>query len=297
MTEDYYATLGVEPRSEAAAIRAAYLALMRRYHPDKNDSPAAIERAHAIIAAFAVLGDVEKRLHYDWGRRRAAEAAAQASRSRLGRLPRALIAAAVALGVGVSILMPSPSAREPIAAPTAPGAEVERAPVPMPKKGAIAPLAASAPVAPVQAEPVTEEAPVAPRAAEPRPRVEAKALIPAVAQRAPLPRERPRARDAVRPRMVAAKASAKCRLAKAGAEAAICNNDNLTALDRNVVTFYNQSLAFGAATKRGALLGSRDTFLARREECRSDACLRNLHLTHLREMSAIVEDRPPDPAQ
>ena len=60
MTEDHYATLGSRRRSEAAAIRAAYLALMRRYHPDKNDSPAALERAHAIIAAFAVLGDVEK---------------------------------------------------------------------------------------------------------------------------------------------------------------------------------------------------------------------------------------------
>ena len=60
MTEDYYATLGVAPRSEAAAIRAAYLALMRRYHPDKNEFPEALERAHAIIAAFAVIGDAEK---------------------------------------------------------------------------------------------------------------------------------------------------------------------------------------------------------------------------------------------
>ena len=55
-TEDHYTTLGVPPRSEASAIRAAYLDLMRQFHPDKNDTPEAVERAHAIIAAFAVLG-------------------------------------------------------------------------------------------------------------------------------------------------------------------------------------------------------------------------------------------------
>ena len=298
MTEDYYATLGVEPRSEAAAIRAAYLALMRRYHPDKNDSPAAIERAHAIIAAFKVLGDAEKRLHYDWGRRRAAEAAAQPPRSRLGRLTPASIAAAMVVLVLVSILvMPSPpTVRDPPVAPTASGADVAQVPMSAPERGAITPIAASAPIAVSKPEPVIEEVPIAPPA-EPRLRVEAKPPLPALAQRVPLPRERPPARQAAKAKMPPAKASAKCRLVKPGAEAAICNDDNLTALDRSVVTFYNQSLIFGAATKRAALLDSRDAFLARREECRSAACLRDLHLSHLREMSAILEDRLPDPAQ
>jgi uncharacterized protein len=58
-----------------------------------------------------------------------------------------------------------------------------------------------------------------------------------------------------------------------------------------VVTFYNQSLKFGAPAKRGPLLDARIAFLHRREACKTDACLQSLHLAHLREMSAIVEKK------
>ncbi len=75
----------------------------------------------------------------------------------------------------------------------------------------------------------------------------------------------------------------------------MCNNDNLAALDRSVVAFYNQSLQFGEVAKRGPLLDARIGFLLRREECRSDACLQKVHLEHLRELSAIVEKRELDP--
>ena len=289
-TEDYYATLGVEPRSEAAAIRSAYLALMRRYHPDKNDSPAAVERAHAIIAAFAVLGDVEKRLHYDWGRRRAAEAAEEARRSWRGWGPRAFTAVAGALLLLVTVMvMPVPvpmEAPKPLAARVAPAAVVAEA-VPVRMEMPPASFLAPVPVAPVEPEPVVEDV-VVPPVIAPRPR--ATAEVP-VAPRARLPMRA--AAKAAAPR---ATTSARCRLARPGAETAICNDDNLAALDRNVVTFYNQSLIFAAATKRGALLDARESFLARRAACRSDACLRTLHLAHLREMSAIVEHRPATPA-
>ncbi len=69
MTADYYATLGVAPSSEDVVIRAAYVALMRRYHPDSNDSPAAAERAKAITVAYAVLSDPDRRIDYDRARR------------------------------------------------------------------------------------------------------------------------------------------------------------------------------------------------------------------------------------
>jgi hypothetical protein len=62
---DYYASLGVARSSEDVVIRAAYLALMRRYHPDTNSSPEAADRAREITKAFAVLGDKEKRREYD----------------------------------------------------------------------------------------------------------------------------------------------------------------------------------------------------------------------------------------
>ena len=305
MTEDHYATLGVAPRSEAPAIRAAYLALMRRYHPDKNDSPEALDRAHAIIAAFAVIGDAEQRLHYDWGRRRAAEAAAEVPRSWPGKIPRALVAAAVALLVLVPLSLmrfPEPP-RAPLAGPTARVAEVANVATHLPNKNVAppavaAPVPAPTPVAPVAPITITPPAaPVAlvasrlvkPEAAPPRPKMAEAALVVAPAPRKLARREPPPAGKQGAPKTPTVSASAKCRLVKPGAETAICNSDKLAALDRNAVAFYNQSLMYGAAAKRGALLDSRNNFLARREACRSDACLQSVHLGHLRELSAIVE--------
>jgi len=62
---DYYAVLGVSPTSEHVVIQAAYRALMRRYHPDADPSVEAAERAQAVNAAYAVLGDPDKRARYD----------------------------------------------------------------------------------------------------------------------------------------------------------------------------------------------------------------------------------------
>ena len=65
MTPDHYATLGVSPTSEDVVIRAAYLALMRRYHPDRNSSAEAAERAQAITHAYEVLSNWRRRSEYD----------------------------------------------------------------------------------------------------------------------------------------------------------------------------------------------------------------------------------------
>lgn len=65
---DLYAVLGVAPDCEDFVIQAAYRALMRRYHPDTNKDPEAAARAQIINAAYAVLGDPQKRSQYDLGR-------------------------------------------------------------------------------------------------------------------------------------------------------------------------------------------------------------------------------------
>jgi hypothetical protein len=65
---DHYATLGVSASASRAAIRAAYLDLIRRYHPDVNPSAEAEARVRAITAAYAVLGSPQKRARYDAGR-------------------------------------------------------------------------------------------------------------------------------------------------------------------------------------------------------------------------------------
>jgi curved DNA-binding protein CbpA len=65
---DHYDELGVSPDSEQEVIQAAYRALMRKYHPDINRSPAAAVRAQKLNEAYDVLGDSEKRAAYDRAR-------------------------------------------------------------------------------------------------------------------------------------------------------------------------------------------------------------------------------------
>src|SRR5688500_13001858 len=109
MTPDHYATLGVSPTSEDVVIRAAYLALMRRYHPDRNSSAEAAERAQAITHAYQVLSNWRRRSEYDL--KRAQMSALRMPGSVAPRRPRpsasALFAvAAVALLVFVAVRQP-----------------------------------------------------------------------------------------------------------------------------------------------------------------------------------------------
>ncbi|MBW8840400.1 MAG: J domain-containing protein [Sphingomonadales bacterium] len=63
---DYYAMLGVKPDADEALIRAAWKALLRKYHPDiARDVPDAADRVRAVNAAWAVLGNNNSRIAYD----------------------------------------------------------------------------------------------------------------------------------------------------------------------------------------------------------------------------------------
>lgn len=62
---DYYATLRVSPDADTAALRRAYRALMRQYHPDVNKDAGAPARCHAINEAYECLSDTNKRADYD----------------------------------------------------------------------------------------------------------------------------------------------------------------------------------------------------------------------------------------
>jgi hypothetical protein len=63
--KNYYDVLGVSPAATAAEIRARYLALMRRNHPDVNSSPMANRRAAELNEAFRCLIDPESRRWHD----------------------------------------------------------------------------------------------------------------------------------------------------------------------------------------------------------------------------------------
>jgi DnaJ domain len=66
---DYYQILGVHRQAEPEVIDAAFRAMARRFHPDRNvGDRSASERTRQVIEAHAVLSDPEKRRAYnrDW---------------------------------------------------------------------------------------------------------------------------------------------------------------------------------------------------------------------------------------
>ncbi|MAA79375.1 MAG: hypothetical protein CL916_08950 [Deltaproteobacteria bacterium] len=65
MNKDLYAVLGVSRSSSQTEIKKSYRTLARKYHPDVNKAPEAEQKFKEISAAFAVLGDEEKRARYD----------------------------------------------------------------------------------------------------------------------------------------------------------------------------------------------------------------------------------------
>ena len=63
---DYYEVLGVIKDADDAAIKKAYRALAKKYHPDMNPGDAEAEKKFKEASeAYAVLSDAEKRRQYD----------------------------------------------------------------------------------------------------------------------------------------------------------------------------------------------------------------------------------------
>lgn len=65
MSKDYYSILGVEKGASQDDIKSAYKKLAKKYHPDINKEAGATEKFKEINEAASVLGDAEKRKHYD----------------------------------------------------------------------------------------------------------------------------------------------------------------------------------------------------------------------------------------
>ena len=63
--KNYYEILGVSTESTSAEIKSAYRKLARKYHPDINKSPDAIEKFKDITEAYETLSDSQKREQYN----------------------------------------------------------------------------------------------------------------------------------------------------------------------------------------------------------------------------------------
>ena len=63
--ESYYELLQVTPTADLEIITAAYRALIRRHHPDRNPSPSADATTKLLNEAWEVLSDPAKRAEYD----------------------------------------------------------------------------------------------------------------------------------------------------------------------------------------------------------------------------------------
>lgn len=63
--KDYYETLGVSRSSSEQEIKSAYRKLARKFHPDVNKAPEAVQKFKDINEAYEVLSDKEKRQRYD----------------------------------------------------------------------------------------------------------------------------------------------------------------------------------------------------------------------------------------
>ena len=65
---DLYSTLGVKRDASEVDIKSAYRKLAKQLHPDKTkDNPKAAERFKEVSAAYAILGEADKRAAYDRG--------------------------------------------------------------------------------------------------------------------------------------------------------------------------------------------------------------------------------------
>ena len=63
---DYYGVLGVDKNADDAAIKKAYRALAKKYHPDMNPGDADAEKKFKEASeAYAVLSDPDKKRQYD----------------------------------------------------------------------------------------------------------------------------------------------------------------------------------------------------------------------------------------
>jgi len=64
---NYYKLLGIDAKADRQTVKQAYLAKIKKWHPDKNPNRAeeAEEKTKTLNQAYHILGDPEQRKNYD----------------------------------------------------------------------------------------------------------------------------------------------------------------------------------------------------------------------------------------
>ena len=65
LNKDFYKVLGVGQDASQDEINKAYRKLARKYHPDLNHDPSAVEKFKDISEAYDVLSNADQRKKYD----------------------------------------------------------------------------------------------------------------------------------------------------------------------------------------------------------------------------------------
>lgn len=82
-----------------------------------------------------------------------------------------------------------------------------------------------------------------------------------------------------------------CRYARTRSESAVCNNQGLAALDRQMAAQFGRALGTADAEQRALLQRTRTRFLRYREGCRSNDCFADAYRGRMREIGDIMADR------
>lgn len=312
MTPNYYKSLRVAPGAEAAEIRAAYRALMRLYHPDRNSDPQAQARAQEITAAFAVLGNPEKRAAYDAPRMLATTSDQQpgfVADLRRNAPMRNFGLASVAVAMAVVLAFAFWPASEPLQRqqPQQPQQPQQRhitavRPGPI-KIVARESLFASSGSSALEVDDVAPVPQVPDRQSLPLPAV-ARAVTPASPNSHPSVHPT-RELAQVKPAPMPVAAEATPAVAPASLPAPVCRHgspkpdggcsDNREAQVERIATgFFKQSMDHADSSKQQLLLSARDRFASSRAQCHSDECVTDAYLRQMRDTTAIMMGRAPN---
>ena len=271
---DHYAALGLAPYAEHSAVRAAYLELMRRYHPDMNSSAEAAARAREVTAAYEVLGNPDSRTDYDLARAHA-HASMAGQKSSGWRSPQALASLASVGGVALLSLLylmpPAPADRvDEVAVVSNPPAPPPKAnPAPVPRSPAVT---EAAPPAPVPVEIARAPVPVKVAAAPPPVEVKRAPALAAV-KRAPQPAIMAAAPARIEPPRQAARGNSAAELA---------------GLDRHLGMLLRQSVRRADAAKQQSLYHDHYRFIARLNTCGTEACKKREYLARMGEVTSTM---------